>query len=140
MKYWGIFLLAAIIVLFAVLSFTPSKKLKCVDDMCMILEKTFWNPKSRIKQYFFKSDIKDVRVKSSDSGADYLVITTKSDEVIELKFIHSKQDNFIKHFDLTNEMNRVIMNIFYDKRDYESEWQKDVGSFQIYVYGKPLFQ
>lgn len=139
MKYWGIFLAAAIIVLFAVLSFTPSKKLKCVDDMCMILEKTFWHSKSKIKQYFFKSDVLDARIESKNNQ-DYLVLTTKTSGDIYLKFIHSSKTAFKNKSELSSEMRRLFMRMVHSNKDYESEWQKDVGSFQIYVYGKPLFQ
>lgn len=139
MKYWGIFLAAAIIILFAVLSFTPSKKLKCADDMCMILEKTFWHPKSRIKQYFFKSDVLDARIETKNNQ-DYLVITTKSSGDIYLKFLHTSKTAFKNKNELSIEMNRLFMRMVRSNKDYESDWQKDVGSIQIYAFGKPLFQ
>ena len=139
MKYWGLFLVNAFIILLLVLSFTPMKKLKCADDMCMVLEKTFWHPKSRIKQYFFKSDVRGVVVETN-KGVDFLVIKTKSSNDIYLKFIHTSKTTFESKAKLSARMNQFFMNLIYSKEDYESPWQRDVGSLQIYVFGKPLFK
>ncbi len=139
MKYWGLFLVNAFIILLLVLSFTPMKKLKCADDMCMVLEKTFWHPKSRIKQYFFKSDVRGVVVETN-KGVDFLVIKTKSSNDIYLKFIHTSKTAFESKAKLSARMNQFFMNLINSKEDYESPWQRDVGSLQIYVFGKPLFK
>ena len=139
MKYWVMFLVVGFFVLLLVLSFTPQKKLKCVDDMCMVLEKTFWHPKSRIKQYFFKSDVRSVVVETN-KGVDYLVIKTKSSNDIYLKFIHTSKTAFESKAKLSARMNQFFMNLIHSDKDYESPWQRDVGAMQIYVFGKPLFK
>ena len=139
MKYWGLFLVNAFIILLLVLSFTPMKKLKCADDMCMVLEKTFWHPKSRIKQYFFKSDVRGVVVETN-KGVDFLVIKTKSSNDIYLKFIHTSKTASESKAKFSARMNQFFMNLINSKEDYESPWQRDVGSLQIYVFGKPLFK
>ncbi|MBO8430151.1 hypothetical protein IAC76_02070 [Spirochaetes bacterium] len=139
MKYWVMFLVVGFLVLLLVLSFTPQKKLKCVDDMCMVLEKTFWHPKSRIKQYFFKSDVRSVVVETN-KGVDYLVIKTKSSNDIYLKFIHTSKTAFESKAKLSARMNQFFMNLIHSDKDYESPWQRDVGAMQIYVFGKPLFK
>ena len=139
MKYWVMFLVVGFLVLLLVLSFTPRKKLKCVDDMCMVLEKTFWHPKSRIKQYFFKSDVRSVVVETN-KGVDYLVIKTKSSNDIYLKFIHTSKTAFESKAKLSARMNQFFMNLIHSDKDYESPWQRDVGAMQIYVFGKPLFK
>lgn len=139
MKYWVMFLVVGFLVLLLVLSYTPQKKLKCVDDMCMVLEKTFWHPKSRIKQYFFKSDVRSVVVETN-KGVDYLVIKTKSSNDIYLKFIHTSKTAFESKAKLSARMNQFFMNLIHSDKDYESPWQRDVGAMQIYVFGKPLFK
>lgn len=138
MKYWGIILLVGIGVLLLLLSVTPSKKLKCIDDMCMVMEKTFWKPKPRLKQYFFKSDILGVQIENR-KGVDYLVLNTKAAGDIYLKFIHTSKTAFKSKQALTTQMNKFFKDLIETKKDYESPWQRDVGSIQIYLYGKPLF-
>lgn len=138
MKYWSIFLSIIIIAFAILLCITPSKKIKCVDDMCVILEKTLIVPKPRISQYFFKSDIKDVVLESSN-GKDVLVLKRKSGDDIYLKFIHNTKTIFKSKDELNKRTKLFFRKLLTSKENYESQWQRDVGSIQIYMYGKPLF-
>lgn len=139
MKCWLTFLMLGICAFLIGLSLTPMKKLKCADDVCMVLEKTFWHPKSKIKQYFFKSDVKSVVVETNN-GVDYLVIKTKSTNDVYLKFIHTSKTAFKSQSELSADMNKFFMNLIHSKKDYETEWLREVGSLQVYVFGKPLFK
>lgn len=138
MKYWIICLSVGVLILLLILGVTPYKKLKCVDDMCMVLEKTFLHPDARVTNHFFKSDVNTVAVETKDN-VDYLVIKTKSSGDIYLKFLHTSKTAFQSKTELSKAMNKLFMDIVRSKKDYESKWLKDVGSIQIYVYGKPLF-
>lgn len=139
MKYFVISLIVGILAILIIGSCAPLKKLKCVDDLCVILEKNYWTKKMITKSHFYKTDIKSTEIKEQN-GVDYLVIKTQNNGDIYLKFLHTPQTIFQDKDELSKHVNEFFMKLIQSNKDYESKWQRDIGALQIYFYGKPLFK
>lgn len=138
MKYWLLFLCTAAVIASVVFMLTPLKKLRCEKDVCMIMEKTIYNSKPRVVHTFSKKDIKSINVEKVNN-MDYIVISLKSGDDLSLKFIHTKNTAFKNRYELTQIVNKFFINIINSDKTTETEWQREVGSIQIYMYGKPVF-
>lgn len=138
MKYFFVILIICIFALIGVVSSAPLKKLKCVGNTCYVLEKTYWNKKPKIKERFYKSEIRYVDVETQE-GTDYLVLKTYSGDIY-LKFVHTTKTMFKSKAKLKADMNLFFVNLVNSDRNVETPWQRDLGAIQIYMFGKPLFQ
>ena len=138
MKYLYVLLLIVIFFVIGIGSAAPMKKLKCVGNTCYILEKTYWNKKPKIKQYFYKSQIRYVDIETQE-GVDYLVLKTYTGDIY-LKFVHTTKTMFKSKSKLKADLNLFFVNLVNSDKNVETAWQRDLGSIQIYMFGKPLFQ
>ncbi len=138
MKYFFVILIICIFALMGVVSSAPLKKLKCVGNTCYVLEKTYWNKKPKIKERFYKSEIRYVDIETQE-GTDYLVLKTYSGDIY-LKFVHTTKTMFKSKAKLKADMNLFFVNLVNSDRNVETPWQRDLGAIQIYMFGKPLFQ
>lgn len=138
MKYFFVILIICILALMGVVSSAPLKKLKCVGNTCYVLEKTYWNKKPKIKERFYKSEIRYVDIETQE-GTDYLVLKTYSGDIY-LKFVHTTKTMFKSKAKLKADMNLFFVNLVNSDRNVETPWQRDLGAIQIYMFGKPLFQ
>lgn len=138
MKYFFVILIICIFALMGVVSSAPLKKLKCVGNTCYVLEKTYWNKKPKIKERFYKSEIRYVDIETQE-GTDYLVLKTYSSDIY-LKFVHTTKTMFKSKAKLKADMNLFFVNLVNSDRNVETPWQRDLGAIQIYMFGKPLFQ
>ena len=138
MKYFFVILIICIFALIGVVSSAPLKKLKCVGNTCYVLEKTYWNKKPKIKERFYKSEIRYVDIETQE-GTDYLVLKTYSGDIY-LKFVHTTKTMFKSKAKLKADMNLFFVNLVNSDRNVETPWQRDLGAIQIYMFGKPLFQ
>ena len=138
MKYFFVILIIGIFALMGVVSSAPLKKLKCIGNTCYILEKTYWNKKPKIKEKFYKSEIRYVDIETQE-GTDYLVLKTYSGDIY-LKFVHTTKTMFKSKAKLKADMNLFFVNLVNSDRNVETPWQRDLGAIQIYMFGKPLFQ
>ncbi len=138
MKYLYVLLLIIILLLLGIGSTAPMKKLKCIDNTCYILEKNYWNKKPKIKQKFYKSQIRYVDIETQE-GVDYLVLKTYTEDIY-LKFVHTTKTMFKSKAKLKTDMNLFFVNLVNSDKDVDTPWQRDLGSIQIYMFGKPLFQ
>lgn len=139
MKYWLLFLAFCVVSFLLMWSVTPLKKLKCEKDMCMVLERTVSNQKPRITHSFLKSEISTVYMETKNNN-DMIVIRMKSGNDINLKFIHNKNTAFQNKEQIAARVNQFFINLIKSEQNYETEWQRDIGSVQIYMYGEPLFK
>ena len=138
MKYLYVLLFIAILFLIGIGSAAPMKKLKCAGNTCYVLEKTYWNKKPKIKQRFYKSQIRYVDIETQE-GVDYLVLKTYTGDIY-LKFVHTTKTMFKSKSKLKADLNLFFANLVNSDKNVETEWQRDLGSIQIYMFGKPLFQ
>lgn len=138
MKYFFVILIICIFALMGVVSSAPLKKLKCLGNTCYVLEKTYWNKKPKIKERFYKSEIRYVDIETQE-GTDYLVLKTYSGDIY-LKFVHTTKTMFKSKAKLKADMNLFFVNLVNSDRNVETPWQRDLGAIQIYMFGKPLFQ
>lgn len=138
MKYFFVILIICIFALMGVVSSAPLKKLKCLGNTCYVLEKTYWNKKPKIKERFYKSEIRYVDIETQE-GTDYLVLKTYSGDIY-LKFVHTTKTMFKSKAKLKADMNLFFVNLVNSDRNVETPWQRDLSAIQIYMFGKPLFQ
>jgi len=115
----------------------PQKKLRCVGDMCYVLEKSIMKPKPKINQKFRKSEVRYVDIATQD-GNDYIVVKTYRGDIY-LKFIHTPTTAFKSKNTLKAEANEFFINLVSSNSNVNTKWKRDLGSFQIYMFGKPLF-
>lgn len=139
MKYWILFLGFLAVFILLMWSVTPLKKLKCEKDMCMVLEKTVTNQKPRTTVSFLKSDISTVYMDTKNNN-DIIVIRMKSGNDVNLKFIHNRKTAFQNKQQIAEQVNKFFIKLIKSEQNYETEWQRDIGSVQIYLYGEPLFK
>lgn len=140
MKYAiiSVFVFIAMLVLFGIVSSAPLKKLKCIGNTCYVLERTYWDKKPKIKQRFYKSNIRYVDI-ATEEGQDYLVLKTRANDIY-LKFVHNPNTMFKSKAKLKAEMNLFFVNLVNSDKDVETPWQRDLGAIQLYMFGQPLFK
>lgn len=136
MKYVLIVIAIIILIISYLVASAPQKKLRCVNDVCYILEKSAVPPKPKISQKFRKSEVRYVDIATQD-GNDYIVVKTYSGDIY-LKFIHTPRTAFKSKNQLKAEANQFFINLVNSDNNVNTKWQRDLGSIQIYMFGKPL--
>lgn len=140
MKYAiiSVFVIVVMLVLVGIISSAPLKKLRCQGNVCYVLEKTYWDKTPKIKNRFYKSNIRYVDI-ATEEGQDYLVLKTRANDIY-LKFVHNPNTMFKSKAKLKAEMNLFFVNLVNSDKDVETPWQRDLGAIQIYLFGQPLFK
>ncbi len=137
MKYFFIALFIGVLIISYLIASAPQKKLRCVSDDCYILEKSMMHPKPKVSQKFRKSEVRYVDIATQD-GSDYIVVKTYSGDIY-LKFIHTPRTAFKSKNQLKADANQFFINLVSSDKNINTKWQRDLGSIQIYMFGKPLF-
>lgn len=137
MKIFGIILIIGLIILSYFIASAPQKKLKCLGDHCAVFEKSKLYPKPRITGRFLRSEVKSVDI-ATRNGTDYIVVVT-STKKLYLKFIHNASSTFKSKQQLKADANKFFINIVNSNEDIDTNWRRDLGSIQLYMFGKPIF-